>query len=393
MNVAGRLRIDLKCAAKGAGRATIASSRPLGITRAFTGQSSADAVRMIPLLFNVCGMAQGAAAAEAAERALGIETASRTRIARRLLVLTETAREHLIRSVGDWPKYLGEVKDDAAMLRIMRLSEYLRNAVDPSGNAFIIGTVVALDMPRIIKSIEGLGDAIDDLVLGEPIGQFERRCSAPDLEDWHRTAATPAQRLLDTVSDRGWTDAGRTETSYLPDLSQTDLATYLLGDDGSHFIASPTWLGVPRETSALGRQDDHPLVRDLTKVHGNGLLPRLAARLVELATLPGVMRRIAELDDPNLHAGPHITSCTPRSGCGLAHVEAARGRLIHGVEIENDIVRRYAILAPTEWNFHPAGIAGRGLAEIASYRQDVAEIADLFVNALDPCVGYDVRVH
>jgi coenzyme F420-reducing hydrogenase alpha subunit len=77
----------------------------------------------------------------------------------------------------------------------------------------------------------------------------------------------------------------------------------------------------------------------------------------------------------------------------LAQVEAARGRLVHGVEIEDGIVRRYAILAPTEWNFHSDGGAALGLADIAGRERDAREIADLFVTTVDPCVGYELRVH
>ncbi len=74
-------------------------------------------------------------------------------------------------------------------------------------------------------------------------------------------------------------------------------------------------------------------------------------------------------------------------------MEAARGRLVHGVEIEDDIVRRYAILAPTEWNFHWHGAAAHGLADIAGRGSDVRALADLFVTAVDPCVGYELKVN
>ena len=119
----------------------------------------------------------------------------------------------------------------------------------------------------------------------------------------------------------------------------------------------------------------------------------LAARVIEVAELPGVMRRVAE----SCADGVDLASATPlsrqRYGRGLAQVEAARGRLVHGVEIEDGIVRRYAVLAPTEWNFHADGGAALGLAEIASHERDAREIADLFVTTVDPCVGYELRVH
>ena len=81
-------------------------------------------------------------------------------------------------------------------------------------------------------------------------------------------------------------------------------------------------------------------------------------------------------------------------GIGIARTEAARGRLVHGVEILDGLVRRYLILAPTEWNFHPQGAAAQALALIAgSGRSDARGLADLMIIAFDPCVEYSLTVH
>jgi coenzyme F420-reducing hydrogenase alpha subunit len=81
-------------------------------------------------------------------------------------------------------------------------------------------------------------------------------------------------------------------------------------------------------------------------------------------------------------------------GAGVAQIEAARGRLVHAVRMDAGRVGAYRILAPTEWNFHPRGAAARGLERIArSACEDAGALARLFVTAVDPCVGYEVRVH
>ena len=51
------------------------------------------------------------------------------------------------------------------------------------------------------------------------------------------------------------------------------------------------------------------------------------------------------------------------------------------------------ILAPTEWNFHPDGAAAQALMRLPA--QDPAflrRLAAMLINAVDPCVGYDLRV-
>jgi len=67
---------------------------------------------------------------------------------------------------------------------------------------------------------------------------------------------------------------------------------------------------------------------------------------------------------------------------------------VHRVELEHNGVRRYQILAPTEWNFHPAGAAAQGLMQLPAEDAYVLHrLATLLINAVDPCVGYDLIVH
>ena len=64
------------------------------------------------------------------------------------------------------------------------------------------------------------------------------------------------------------------------------------------------------------------------------------------------------------------------------------GLLVHIVRINEATpdapVARCMVIAPTEWNFHPRGVAARALADRPG---DHA----LLVMALDPCVGYRVE--
>ncbi len=388
MGIEGRITIDLAGAPDHEGGVAIASSRPLKLTRTFVGRSPRETVRALPSLFSVCGLAQGAAAAEACERALGIEATAGTRTVRQLLVLSETLREHLIRAVADWPRFVGLAprKDDA--LRVMYLCEGLRKTLDPERAALSIGGSAKLEAASLGPALEGLSCAIEGLVLGEPIEGWNERLSADDLAGWAQAGSTPARALVRLVLKRGWANLGRAETQFLPRLADADLMDRLLGPEAEAFVSAPTWNGAPHETTALSRQAENALVRDLLRSHGSGLLTRLAARLVEIVEALTAIDRVAQDSSQGNGAMPSAAH-----GRGISQVEAARGRLVHGVEIEGDTVRRYAVLAPTEWNFHGRGSAARGLADIAARGSETQRIAELFITALDPCVGYEVRVH
>ncbi len=78
---------------------------------------------------------------------------------------------------------------------------------------------------------------------------------------------------------------------------------------------------------------------------------------------------------------------------GFAAVETSRGRLGHWTRLSRDgKIEDYAIVAPTEWNFHPAGpfvaaVLGARVSK-ATAAASIARLAGLF----DPCVLYRVEV-
>jgi hypothetical protein len=179
----------------------------------------------------------------------------------------------------------------------------------------------------------------------------------------------------------------------LPDLDPMALAERLSAPGAGTFVAHPDWGGVPRETSPFTRTRHLDPVAGLVLAHGNGLLARQAAVLVEVAALltrlqggagPGAGARQAAMRGP---------------GFGLAQVQAARGLLVHGVELdpvdlERGQVRDYRILAPTEWNFHPQGVVARGLATLSPMTDEtqLRRQAGLFVTLVDPCVDYHLSL-
>jgi coenzyme F420-reducing hydrogenase alpha subunit len=186
-------------------------------------------------------------------------------------------------------------------------------------------------------------------------------------------------------------DAGAADIAPLPPMDREELKTILLGPNAAAFAAQPEWEGRPRETTPLSRVLDHGLVASVKDRYGYGLLARMVACLIELAEIPGRMHSLAATLKPERQeAQPTMPR---KSGTGIGIAEAARGRLVHAVEIADGLVRRYRILAPTEWNFHPDGAAACGLARIALAAPQHREmLARLFIAAVNPCVGYELRL-
>ena len=383
MSVEGRLDIRVLRSNGRTARAEIRSSRPRSLASIFVGRQAADAVRMLPQLYSVCAIAQGAAAATACEQAAGINTASATALARQLLVDAETWREHLLRILLDWQPDTAGIS--TRLPAVMRPLPELLARLSRQDSPLTLGAGSALDPVELLTVVETMEAISGDMVFGEPPERFLARESLADLETWCLAGATPAAQALGDILAQGWQSAGNGRTSFLPAIPDEELLARLLADDSLPFAAKPAWQGLPRETTPYSRQAERPLVRALAAHCGNGLVTRMTALLVEVATLPVGMRATLASSRRRTHA---CRSQVP-VGCGVAQIEAARGRLAHAVEIVDGTVTRYGILAPTEWNFHADGTAARALENLnAAEAEGLTRQADLLIHAIDPCVGY-----
>ena len=319
----GRLQIQLHRQPEGLG-VEILSSRLTGASRVFLGKTLAETVRTLPSLFSVCATAQSAACVAAGEAALGILPHPRARLARLLLVDLETVREHLWRLLLDWPRFLGEGPRGPAMAQVMGACDRLRASLASQAYPFQPGagttnchggsaTPQMMKVPAAVFHAKVMGPEMSSAglalaslteigtrqVLGQPPDDWLADTkTALALDHWARSGDTPAARLLRLVRDQGWGALGRSSVPILPPLTLAALDAHLGSAGAAAFIAAPLWRGAPAESTPYARQLAQPLVSDLARTLGNGLLPRLAAQLVELAALlAGFPTRLAALGD------------------------------------------------------------------------------------------------
>jgi hypothetical protein len=99
---AGCVRIRLSCSDEAVTAVTVSSERP-DVARVLVGKPADTAVSLVPLIFAVCGRAQGRAATLALAAARGVETSPLLDAA----IETEVLREHVWRLLLDLPPLLG----------------------------------------------------------------------------------------------------------------------------------------------------------------------------------------------------------------------------------------------------------------------------------------------
>jgi len=381
---AGSLDIHLRRSASGLVCA-IGSTRPIGAASAFIGLSPAEAAERLPLLYAICARAQAGACACALEQAQGVVPSATTRIRRQAAIAAETIREHLWRILLDWPALLGETPDRSGMAAVLGLSNRVLGLLDPAGDLFEPGAESAAASPQLGALVADLTELLTRRIYGaSPESWLSEVAEASAFERWCRVSDTRAARLLRSLLDSGEASLGQTPVAPLPGMPDEELISCLSGSAAADFIARPTWRGHPCETSPFTRRLAMPLIASLVERHGPGLLPRLAAQLVEVAVRLRRLTPDPAGPDPDPPARP-----AGAAGLGLGRAPAARGQLVHLVRVDGGRVRDYRILAPTEWNFHPRGLVAQGLVALSgSSDTALRRQAELLITAIDPCVAF-----
>ncbi|MBL8486101.1 MAG: hypothetical protein JNK22_03335 [Rhodocyclaceae bacterium] len=336
---AGRVRIAVTLDGARVASVQVASDRPAA-ARVFVGQPPERVAAVLPLLFSLCGRAQGAAAraALAAARGAPPPPAMEEDVAR------EAMAEHL------WRLLMDEHDPEARRACV----EGRQKLADRPAFAAWLKEMTGRSVPEI----EGLADprrAAEWLAGGSPLA---RRAAA----------LTPAPGLQEPVPQLPVT-VGAASLELAPALDAA-------------FARQPEWRGRPAQTGPLAR---HPAFSGAAWA-GQAFLARWMARLLELAGFAA--GRGGAAGQPGCVAAVAVAP-----GRGRATVETARGLLMHEATLREGLVRDYVIVAPTEWNFHPEGalkawLTGRAAADDAAFRAFVGDA----VAALDPCVEWELLV-
>lgn len=353
---AGNLQVRILHDGAAVSRVEIASTRPQAF-RLLDGRTPEQAERMAPMLFGICGRAQGAAASAAVAAAQGRDLTERAGLER--AIACEALQEHLWRLLLDWPQRLGlpQARDD-----FVRWHGMLREIA--AGQA---------GMPALLAELESGW-------LGAAAGKWLTLESLSELQDWWQAADSPAARLFAALDAAGAALAPE-GVPLLPAGSAGQGLEMCNGRLDAGFCAQPHWHGGPAETGALAFHAGTPLLRDVLHRRPSRVLARVLARAYDVLEIAGDC------------GAARLDSAAAGDGAALAAVKTSRGLLLHHVRIAGERVRDYFVVAPTEWNFHPRGALAAGLEGLRiDDPTKLARLAGLQALSLDPCVEYEVTV-
>lgn len=371
MTPEGYVRIELSRSPGAA--ANVSFQQPGNIGRLLRGKRADDAVRFISRVYSVCATAQAYAAAMALEQALGIKTDRQTAGARAALAAMETLREHVLRIAFGWPVFCGAEPSPEEVAEVMKLGEALRGALFGIANAFDIGVRASPDDALLEQVITRAQALLAAQIFGEPLDAWRARRGMAGLGEWAVAGKTVAARLFASIAAEDCFAAGSASAQLLLPPAASRIRDWLNGAEADLIAGSDNKSATP-ETTLFTRNLHDPL---LASVGGDGLGARLLARLVELSHLPERMRVLASGDGP-------ASVASLEQGFGASAIDAARGLLVHAVELHGDVIQAYGILSPTRWNFDANGVAARCLSALdASGDMKRLRQAHLIVSAID----------
>ncbi|MDR3494879.1 MAG: nickel-dependent hydrogenase large subunit [Ancalomicrobiaceae bacterium] len=214
--------------------------------------------------------------------------------------------------------------------------------------------------------------------------------AARALEQAAATADLARLRPLFAALPPAVAAAGRLIASPLPEagalavpdvLSQTDDTAVIAG-----LVADPGFARVP---ALSGRRPETgpPARAGISAADGLGAAH---ARLTEIVAAVAVLD--ATLGGADLPAiAPWFDFAPLAPGEGFAAIETPRGRLHYWLRVADGLVMAARAVAPTEWNFHPAGPFAAALAGAAVGADPAADIARRAA-AFDPCVAVRIEI-
>lgn len=395
-NPAGQLQICLEHRAGRVVGVTIEPEPSRSLEPLLCGKTPTQLLATLPLLYGVCGLAQRLAAWRAWQAAEARAIPTDTGRAQQLLVNLESLREYLLRMRLGWVGPGDEpARGDWLKASLSLLGQLLARA---DGLLFIDATAFAerprprRDTQALDALLKGLSESLAEEVFGCPLPEWRQIQDMKALEDWLGAVHNPVTAWLRSLLANGKARLGASSCAWLsglsglPELEFEALHQRLQGPDAADFVARPDWQGQCRETGALARQAHRPLMQQLLQTHGAGLLARSVAPLLEIAAIAGEPSApLAQTSGAVCHVQPF----------GIGQVESARGRLIHWLKLEDGLVTRHLVLAPTQWNCHPQGPLAQGLLGLGGLVLDETELrlyARAIIQAMDPCLEWQLNL-
>ncbi|WP_457643231.1 nickel-dependent hydrogenase large subunit [Persephonella sp.] len=405
------------------------------------GKPAEDALVITPRICGICGHAHLIATVRGLEdvyRSLNIEleVPQNANLIRELTLGAEIVQNHI-----RW-FYLFVLPDFLKLSKNKKLKKYepikgyqWRKAVDfssrivkvisvfggqwPHTSYAVVGGVTSdpttFEIAEAVSHVDALLRFAEDNILGmsldsylsvETLEQYLENSKESDLKTFvklclkhglHRTGRAYHRFLtvceMEHAFSKGATKRKKKDFD-IKKVSEEDSYSFLTENGFSFDPHRYSWAkavryeGVPYETSPLARRvnSGDRLFLNLLKKYRDSYLVRTWARIDEIIKILTAMKKwLSQIDiKESFYTKPSV-SLKKLSGTGNGLCEAARGSLIHQVNIKNGKILSYNIITPSTWNLGPRCENYPSPAEKAIKSADSLLKAEIILRSFDVC--------
>ena len=129
-----------------------------------------------------------------------------------------------------------------------------------------------------------------------------------------------------------------------------------------------------------------PLIKNSHRRYSDSMFSRILARVCEIPQLlshsKNLLKQI-DLSEPS-YIKPSVDIAN-LSAHGQSSVEAARGSLIHKVELQDGKIKKYDIITPTQWNLGSGTKDDPGISQRAMIGLTDTQLAQIVFKSFDVC--------
>jgi len=367
-----------------------------------------DSLVINPRVCGICGHAHLQATAKAIEDCYeDLIISKKAEIIRELTLNFELIQNHfkwfylnLLPLFGQKQYILKATKPSSTMAKAIALfgGQY------PHNSYAIVGGITSEPTPMDLVKAKNF---IDEVIV-----YFQEHIITADLEEvlnckdidklLKKDGDLPS--LLRTIKKKNWQNKGKSfdrfivfgENSYFKKgksihtvLNENISTKYIKEQENKNSLAKNViYKDKYYEVGPLSRAmvNKTPLIKEAHRRYKDSIFTRILARVCEIIQLLNHSKELIKeinLQEPSF-IEPKI-EISKLSGKGIGTVEAARGSLVHEVEIEQGIIKNYTIITPTQWNLSNGTKISPATSQKAMIGLEDTELAEIVFKTFDVC--------
>ncbi|MBD3842638.1 MAG: nickel-dependent hydrogenase large subunit [Campylobacterales bacterium] len=378
------------------------------VEKILQNKSAQDALVINPRVCGICGHAHLIATVQALEDCFeDIQISSKAKIVRELTLNFELVQNHF--------KWLYLV-----VFPLLGLKQELKKAIIPSQlmakaiatvggqyphNSYaIIGGITSEILPSDLVQLNHiLNDTLQFYQQNIANVKFENFLACENIENIEKTVGD-LSTIMKLMKDKKLHEIGKSfdrfivfgENSYFK--RGKSHATRVTKKLDFHFVQEQinedsmaknvTYKDKYYEVGPLARAmiKKTPLIKDAHRRYSDSVFSRIVARVCEIAQLLVHSQKL--LNQIDIFEPSYIQPQQPLqeiSSSGISMVEAARGSLIHQVQLHHGKINNYQIITPTQWNLSNGTLKNPATAQKAMNGLSDMNTAQIVFKSFDVC--------